>query len=131
MGTFIKQMFSWFILSYQNEKPSTILVTVSPEGNRDFKSRIFNCPVGKETSGVVSVITKTSTFPIIWLVNKSDMTKTSTFPIIWLVNKSNLFLIELMFYWAIMIVKIFLSFSQKYFVNLFISNASRCWIHTL
>ena len=63
-ATFTRQMFSRYIISYKNKKFSNILVRAS------------------------SIV--------------SDMTKTSTLPIIWLANRSNLFLRELMFKWAIM-----------------------------
>ena len=42
-GTFTRQMFNWYILSYKNEKSSTILVTVSPKGSRETRnSKLLN-----------------------------------------------------------------------------------------
>ena len=95
-ATFTRQMFSRYIISYKNKKFSNILV-------------------------------RASSFV-------SDMTKTSTFPIIWLANRSNLFLRELMFKWAIMtlfkvscLITLKKLFSETSFGQLFKPDANSRW----
>ena len=80
------------------------------------KPGIFNCSIGKKESSFASDINKLSTFAIIWLASRAD-----------------LFLIELMFHWTIMIrfkfsCPIILKFySETWFVKPFIPDASTCW----
>ena len=127
-------MSIWNILYYKNEKSSTILVTVSPKGSHgdiipNYKVLLTTSIISpwdsRETRNF-KLLNETLSFAL-------DITKTSIFLIIWLASRSNLFIIELMFKWAITIRFKFSClitlkfFSEMLFVKRLIPDANSCW----
>ena len=127
-------MSIWNILYYKNEKSSNILVMVSPKGSHgdiipNYKVLLTTSIISpwdsRETRNF-KLLNETLSFAL-------DITKTSIFIIIWLASRSNLFIIELMFKWAITIRFKFSClitltfFSEMLFVKRLIPDANSCW----
>ena len=65
-------MFSWYTLSLSQKWEAHHHIGNGLSWREFEKPGILNCPTGKETSNFLSNMTKTSTFPMIWLAKRSD-----------------------------------------------------------